>query len=67
MRVCARMADVVLGSDEEITAAAGANEPGRILRLGPRTLVQKHGPDGATVHDARRHERADRRRTRSRS
>jgi 5-dehydro-2-deoxygluconokinase len=50
VRVCARMADVVLGSDEEITAAAGANEPGRILRLGPRTLVQKHGPDGATVH-----------------
>ncbi len=50
VRMCARMADVVLGSDEEITAAAGANEPGRILRLGPRTLVQKHGPDGATVH-----------------
>ncbi|HEY2790550.1 MAG TPA: PfkB family carbohydrate kinase [Gaiellales bacterium] len=50
VRVCARMADVVLGSDEEITAAAGANEPGQILRLGPRTLVQKHGPDGATVH-----------------
>lgn len=50
VRVCARMADVVLGSDEEITAAAGANEPGRILRLGPGVLVQKHGPDGATVH-----------------
>jgi 5-dehydro-2-deoxygluconokinase len=50
VRVCARMADVVLGSDEEITAAAGANEPGRLLRLGPATLVQKHGPDGATVH-----------------
>jgi 5-dehydro-2-deoxygluconokinase len=50
VRVCARMADVVLGSDEEITAAAGVNEPARILRLGPATLVQKHGPDGATVH-----------------
>jgi 5-dehydro-2-deoxygluconokinase len=50
VRVCARMVDVVLGSDEEITAAAGANEPARILRLGPATLVQKHGPDGATVH-----------------
>jgi 5-dehydro-2-deoxygluconokinase len=50
VRVCARMADVVLGSDEEITAAAGTNVPGRLLRLGPATLVQKHGPDGATVH-----------------
>jgi 5-dehydro-2-deoxygluconokinase len=50
VRVCARMVDVVLGSDEEITAAAGANEPARILALGPGVLVQKHGPDGATVH-----------------
>jgi 5-dehydro-2-deoxygluconokinase len=50
VRVCARMADVVLGSDEEITAAAGVNEPARLLALGPDVMVQKHGPDGATVH-----------------
>jgi 5-dehydro-2-deoxygluconokinase len=50
VRVCARMADVVLGSDEEITAAAGANDPARLLALGPRVMVQKHGPDGASVH-----------------
>ncbi len=50
IRECAPMADVVLGSDEEIAAAAGANDPGRILALGPATLVHKHGPDGATVH-----------------
>ncbi len=52
VRVCARMADVVLGSDEEITAAAGANDPERLLALGPQVMVQKHGPDGATVHAA---------------
>jgi 5-dehydro-2-deoxygluconokinase len=50
VRVCARMADVVLGSDEEITAAAGVNDPGRLLALGPGGMVQKHGPDGASVH-----------------
>jgi 5-dehydro-2-deoxygluconokinase len=50
VRVCARMADVVLGSDEEITAAAGVNEPDRLLALGPGVMVQKHGPDGASVH-----------------
>jgi 5-dehydro-2-deoxygluconokinase len=50
VRVCARMADVVLGSDEEITAAAGVNDPGRLLGLGPGVMVQKHGPDGASVH-----------------
>jgi 5-dehydro-2-deoxygluconokinase len=50
VRVCARMVDVVLGSDEEIAAAAGANEPARLLALGAGTLVHKHGPDGATVY-----------------
>jgi 5-dehydro-2-deoxygluconokinase len=50
VRLCARMAGIVLGSDEEITAAVGANDPARILALGPATMVQKHGPDGATVH-----------------
>jgi 5-dehydro-2-deoxygluconokinase len=50
VRVCARMADIVLGSDQEIAAAAGANDPARILALGPGVLVQKHGPHGATVH-----------------
>jgi 5-dehydro-2-deoxygluconokinase len=48
--VCARMADLVLGSDEEIAAAAGANAPERLLALGPSAVIQKHGPDGATVH-----------------
>jgi 5-dehydro-2-deoxygluconokinase len=57
VRLCARMAKIVLGSDEEITAAVGANEPARILALGPQTMVQKHGPDGATVHTAGRAER----------
>lgn len=52
VRLCARMAAIVLGSDEEITAAVGANDPARILALGPATMVQKHGPDGATVHSA---------------
>ena len=52
VRLCARMAGIVLGSDEEITAAVGANDPARILALGPATMVQKHGPDGATVHSA---------------
>ncbi|HEY2868308.1 MAG TPA: PfkB family carbohydrate kinase [Gaiellales bacterium] len=48
--VCARMADVVLGSDEEIAAAVGTNAPEQLLALGARAVVQKHGPDGATVH-----------------
>ncbi len=52
IRVAARSADVVLGSDEEIEAAAGANDAGRILALGPGTVVHKHGPEGATVHRA---------------
>jgi 5-dehydro-2-deoxygluconokinase len=49
-QACARMAGVVLGSDQEIAAAAGVNDPARILELGPSVLVQKHGPDGASVH-----------------
>ena len=59
--VCARMADVVLGSDEEITAAAGANEPGRILRLGPRRARAEARARRRDRARARRHERADRR------
>ena len=50
IRVCARLADLVLGSDEEIAAAVGANAPERLLALGAEAVVQKHGPDGATVH-----------------
>jgi len=50
IRVCARMADLVLGSDEEIAAAVGANAPERLLALGAEAVVQKHGPAGATVH-----------------
>jgi 5-dehydro-2-deoxygluconokinase len=52
MRIAARLADVVLGSDEELTAAVGAAHAGRLLALGTRAVVQKHGPDGATVHTA---------------
>ena len=52
MRVAARMADIVLGSDEEITAAAGTNDPAALLALGPTAVAQKHGPDGVTVHTA---------------
>jgi 5-dehydro-2-deoxygluconokinase len=52
VRLCVRMVAIVLGSDEEITAAVGANDPAAILALGPATMVQKHGPDGATVHAA---------------
>ena len=52
MRVAARMADVVLGSDQEITAAVSANDPAALLALGAATVAQKHGPDGVTVHSA---------------
>ncbi|MGN6378548.1 MAG: PfkB family carbohydrate kinase [Gaiellales bacterium] len=50
IRLAVRMADVVLGSDEEIAAAVGEPDAGRLLGLGAGTVAHKHGPDGATVH-----------------
>jgi len=40
---------IVLGSDEEVDAAVGGGGPRTLLELGPGVVVQKHGPDGATV------------------
>jgi 5-dehydro-2-deoxygluconokinase len=46
---------IVLGSDEEVDAAVGPAGPRALIDLGPSTVVQKHGPDGATVfQDGRR-------------
>jgi 5-dehydro-2-deoxygluconokinase len=51
IRQAARLADVVLGSDEEIAAAVGEDDPGRLLALGAGVVAHKHGPDGVTVHE----------------
>jgi 5-dehydro-2-deoxygluconokinase len=51
IRLAARLADVVLGSDEEINAAVGAPEAERLLALGAHTVAHKHGPRGVTVHE----------------
>jgi 5-dehydro-2-deoxygluconokinase len=40
---------IVLGSDEEVAAAVDSGGPRTLLELGPSVVVQKHGPDGATV------------------
>ena len=50
VRTAARMADVALGSDEEVAAAVGVSDPAPLHALGVHVVVQKHGPDGATVH-----------------
>ena len=50
IRAAARMADAVLGSDEEIAAAVGGVHPERLMKLGPEVIAQKHGPRGVTVH-----------------
>jgi 5-dehydro-2-deoxygluconokinase len=52
MGVAARLADVVMGSDEEIAAAVGVSDPGPLLELGVGVVAQKHGARGATVHAA---------------
>ena len=67
VRVCARMADIVLGSDEEITAAAGVNEPARLLapRAG-RDRAEARPRRGDRAH-ARRQPPRGSPRTRSRS
>ena len=57
-RVCARMADLVLGSDEEIAAAVGANAPARLLALGAARGRPEARARGATVHVAQRRARA---------
>jgi len=46
----ARHATVVVGSPDELAAAAGG--PGEVLALGPRVVVEKRGPEGAVVHQA---------------
>lgn len=49
-RAAARHADVVIGNEEEVEAAAG--EPGALLELGVPTLVLKRGERGALLfHD----------------
>jgi 5-dehydro-2-deoxygluconokinase len=52
MGVAARLADVVLGSDEEIEAAVGIADPRPLLDLGVGVVAHKHGPRGATIHTA---------------
>jgi 5-dehydro-2-deoxygluconokinase len=52
IRVAARLADVVLGADEEIAAAVGAPDADRLLAHGAHTVAHKHGPRGVTVHHA---------------
>jgi len=52
MGVAARLADVVLGSDEEIEAAVRVADPLPLLDLGVRVVAHKHGPRGATIHAA---------------
>jgi 5-dehydro-2-deoxygluconokinase len=51
IRVAARMADIVLGSDEELAAAVGSADPDPLLALGAHTVAHKHGPDGVTLHE----------------
>jgi 5-dehydro-2-deoxygluconokinase len=46
----ARLADVLVGGASEFEAAR--IEPSSALRLGPRGVVVKHGPEGATVLSA---------------
>lgn len=51
-RTLARLADIVIGTEEEVGAAAG--EPAdcgarRLLELGPSAVVLKRGPAGATI------------------
>jgi 5-dehydro-2-deoxygluconokinase len=50
IRIAVRMAGIVLGSDEEIAAAAPGAEWPALLETGAGALVRKHGPGGATVH-----------------
>lgn len=48
------LVDVVVGTEEEVAAAAGVEEvpaaARRLLRLGPKAVVTKQGPRGSTVY-----------------
>jgi 5-dehydro-2-deoxygluconokinase len=51
-RIAARHADIVIGNEEEVSAAAGS--PRALLELGVRTLVLKRGERGAALfHEAK--------------
>ncbi len=54
VRGALRMVDVAIGTEEEVTEAAGvssvAEAVGPLLDAGPRALVVKHGGRGASVH-----------------
>jgi 5-dehydro-2-deoxygluconokinase len=54
-RIGARLADVVIGGASEF-AAAGLS-PIEALSLGAQVAVEKHGPDGVSVHTPREGER----------
>jgi 5-dehydro-2-deoxygluconokinase len=53
VRALARLADLVIGTEEEVAAAASDRDPTaavrRILDLGPSALVLKRGAAGATI------------------
>ena len=53
VRTLARMADVVIGTEQEVEAAANESDPAAALRLllalGPATVVLKRGAAGATI------------------
>jgi 5-dehydro-2-deoxygluconokinase len=50
IRLAAAMADVALGSDEEIAAAVGSADAAALMALGVDVVAHKHGPRGVTVH-----------------
>jgi 5-dehydro-2-deoxygluconokinase len=52
MGMAARLADIALGSDEEIEAAVGTADPQLLMDLGVGVVAHKHGPRGATIHVA---------------
>jgi 5-dehydro-2-deoxygluconokinase len=52
MQRAAPLAEVVLGSDEELEAALGAADPAPLISLGVDVVAHKHGPRGATIHTA---------------
>ena len=61
VRVCARMADIALGSDQEIAAAAGVNDAGQDPGARPeRAGAKARAGRGDRAH-SRRPERANRR------
>ncbi|HEY0387602.1 MAG TPA: PfkB family carbohydrate kinase [Gaiellales bacterium] len=52
IRLAAPLADVALGSDEEIEAAVGTADPAGLMDWGVAVVAQKHGSRGVTVHAA---------------